>query len=630
MHAATSKTNKQTETMVTVAFGRRAVQKFIDAKCIKEEQDEDKLVNEEIWENDDFDACVFDEDKMMTHILDCYAALCAFQQYRGGMEQSNKLDAKTQQAKNKAFKISMSLMSRGMTNDDAKLPWDSSALSVFVDSFPDDTKQTDGRGWMPLHWAMLALGTSEGELHGLSEEDVKLIYAIDPLAQQRFQDSVDNREIDPDGHRYTPAHFLCMQPVTPITMSLLQCYSVCNLQALISSSYDSLSVLHAACKLGQPTEELIQHLLQLDSSQVSKKCGGGSTPLEYLCQNDCCNESLMKCFLQFDSSAAVVGGAIRACFNSSVRSSTLEKVDFLLKVNPEVVRHHFDSSQCNLLHLAVGSYSREIQLCIDIMKRIIALHPDVVRETNIAGELPIHTAAKHGSLEVVEFLLGLYPESATIVTVGKSENLLHLAASGGSNNSAIKVKYLCSRYPEFIYQRDKNGNTSLHIAMGYLFSSNVSIAKLLCEAGGQELVKMPTVRPTESASSRNGWLPLHCFIPRTIWHRFSSPLSEEAGFFRLMLRWYPEAAGIEAGNGRLKKTPYQLAVDGKLDPYYLRLLLRAAPNLNPAELHRVNFAERRMAMFMAFRAVTNGVTPLLMARLRFENKDLVKHVVSFL
>ena len=77
-------------------------------------------------------------------------------------------------------------------------------------------------------------------------------------------------------------------------------------------------------------------------------------------------------------------------------------------------------------------------------------------------------------------------------------------------------------------------------------------------------------------------------------------------------------------------TPYQLAVDMSLPPYYLRLLLCAAPNLNPAELHRLNYAERRMAMFMAFRAVTTGVTPLLLARLRFENKDLVKHVVSFL
>jgi hypothetical protein len=35
-----------------------------------------------------------------------------------------------------------------------------------------------------------------------------------------------------------------------------------------------------------------------------------------------------------------------------------------------------------------------------------------------------------------------------------------------------------------------------------------------------------------------------------------------------------------------------------------------------------------MAMFVAFRALST--TPSLLAQLRYENKDLVKHVVSFL
>ena len=97
-------------------FGKDAVQKFIDVKCVKEEQDIEEL-NLGMWRYPDFDTCVFDEDKMMTHILDCYAALCSFQQYRGSKEQSNKLDSKTQHAKNKAFKVAMSLMSKGMTHD---------------------------------------------------------------------------------------------------------------------------------------------------------------------------------------------------------------------------------------------------------------------------------------------------------------------------------------------------------------------------------------------------------------------------------------------------------------------------------------------------------------------------------
>jgi hypothetical protein len=150
--------------------------------------------------------------------------------------------------------------------------------------------------------------------------------------------------------------------------------------------------------------------------------------------------------------------------------------------------------------------------------------------------------------------------------------------------------------------------------------------KILCDAGGTELVRTPVIHPTCPFS---GWLPLHFFVWSGQLHS-ASPLSDWADFFRFILSWYPEAAGIEAGNGTCKKTPYQLAVDRKVDPYFLRLLLRAAPDLNPAELHRLHWTERRMAMFMAFRAITTEPTPLLLARLRFENKDLVKHVVSFL
>ena len=98
----------------------------------------------------------------------------------------------------------------------------------------------------------------------------------------------------------------------------------------------------------------------------------------------------------------------------------------------------------------------------------------------------------------------------------------------------------------------------------------------------------------------------------------------------MLLHVYPEAAGIEGGHGFLKKTPYQLAMDKELLPYYLRLLLRAAPNLNPTEFHRLNYEERRMAMFLAFRARTSETEPLFLARLRFEKMELVKNVISFL
>ena len=176
--------------------------------------------------------------------------------------------------------------------------------------------------------------------------------------------------------------------------------------------------------------------------------------------------------------------------------------------------------------------------------------------------------------------------------------------------------------------------------------------RFLFEIGGQDLVRITVTIPAAVPNDENdppeeddnppeveydGWLPLHFHPicnPYKNYERFSAQdkysRSECTELLRLMLRWYPEAAGIIAGNGTSQKSPYQLAVDNKFPPYYLRMLLRAAPDHNPTELHRLNFAERRMAMFLAFRAISKDVKPLFLARLRFENKDLVKHIVSFL
>ena len=154
---------------------------------------------------------------------------------------------------------------------------------------------------------------------------------------------------------------------------------------------------------------------------------------------------------------------------------------------------------------------------------------------------------------------------------------------------------------------------------------------LLSEAGGREAIATTILHPTNTEQFLNGALPLHILINFNAATLSKDPLSATADTFRLLLRVYPEAAGIGAGLGDQKKTPYELAVMNNVPAYYLRLLLRAAPDLDPAELRRLNWEERRLAMFVAFTAVSKTrVSRSLLARLRAANKDLVKHVVSFL
>jgi predicted transcriptional regulator with HTH domain len=64
-----------------------------------------------------------------------------------------------------------------------------------------------------------------------------------------------------------------------------------------------------------------------------------------------------------------------------------------------------------------------------------------------------------------------------------------------------------------------------------------------------------------------------------------------------------------------------------------RLLLRADPTIDPAVLRRLNYKERRMAVFLAYSAVPQKVTGSFVAELRRltnRNQSLLRLMVSFL
>ena len=608
----------------------RCFQQFIKLKCVKNGH-ENMGINAI-----DFDVTKLDVVKMKAHILDCIAALGVVQQEFVDQklplvlnEGEQPLSVQAQAVSNDVFtNVAMSLMLTTLTSEGAEKPEHSESVKQLLRAFPDESKLTDGRGWLPLHWATVT--------DRMTEADIKVLYATDPMAMQQYH----LEGTDDDNMGFTPAHLLCMREVTNRSYSLIQYFSVCNSEAFtMSASYADrsdpslriFSALHAACCSGQPTEELLKHLIQLDSTQIKKKCSeNGLTPLGHICQNIRCGDGLVNCLLEVDSSAEVVGNGIVGCLRSTDCVRMLERVEILLKANPEAAKYR-NSSEMNLLHLAAYNKTMPFHLCIDVMQRIHAIHKDAVREVDDEGGLPVHYAAQFSTVEVMEFLLGLYPESASVVTTSGSSNLLYLAVFDNKNTPSVleaKVRFLRTRYPAMMLQKDGNGLIPFHVVIRY---KNIPVVLILCKAGGQELVRVPVAHPTDINCKWNGWLPLHYLIYWNAESLHDSLFSKEADYFRMFLRWYPEAAGIEGGIGaRYKKTPYQLAVDENLPPYYLRLLLRAAPDLNPAELHRLNYAERRMAMFLAFKGVSRNIEPLLLTRLRFAKKDLLKHVMSFL
>ena len=620
--------------------------KFVHAPLPRNLQYWDRQIDKEVMD--------LDEEKMMAHILDCVASLAEKQRVRVAVgkplllskdKDAPALTAAQQAVRNKVFRVALGLLAEGLTHDGAAKVGRSEAVRQLALAFPDDGKLTDGRGWLPLHWAVAA--AVGGERHGVTAADVEVMYSVDPLALCRLHCLSARRLYSHTNETgATPAHLLCMEATTEQTQGLVRFFSMAGPQSFtMDVSYHSFDdgesyhtgedfgALHVACAFGQPTEWLVQQLLQLDDTACRKGSSFDCTPLGLMCKYSAghVDERTMRCLLAADSSATVVYDGIRGCLESKLLTNRVETVTLLLEVNPLATAHYAVSDGEALAHVACRSSSHmSAKECIGILKLLLTANKGAFKQVDGGsdGWLPIHWLAAHGPVKALRYLLDATPEvSATTLTTRSKENLLHLVLWDEKGEVDVtKARLLCARYPAMMLQRDSKGRTPLY---NMVSCTAIDVVMALCEAGGREVASAPVLHPTEADYYCGGWLPLHEMLSSFGELRGEeSTASLDADAFRLLLRLYPEAAGVEAGRDHNKKTPYQLAVDEELPAYYRRLLLRAAPHLDPVELHRLTWEARQQAMFLGFRAL--GVTPPLLARLRYENKDLVKHVVSFL
>lgn len=245
---------------------------------------------------------------------------------------------------------------------------------------------------------------------------------------------------------------------------------------------------------------------------------------------------------------------------------------------------------------------------------------------NVSGNLPIHCAAANSCLGVLKLIHKEYPESISILGYN-GKNLLNMAIDDDVSSIAdriLKVRYLCDQYPALI-QLKFRGFTLLHWAfIDKRFS--FKIVKILCDADRTVIRQKGTPPDTELywLLEHSGKLPLHFSIQRL---PQISEVSDEGDCFRLLLKLYPAAAGIKDINSQ---SPYDIAVSRNLSPYYIRLLLHSDPSIDPVKRGNLNFTVRREGMFLAFRALSRNIEPSIWAKIRFEDMDLLKHVITYL
>jgi ankyrin repeat protein len=261
-------------------------------------------------------------------------------------------------------------------------------------------------------------------------------------------------------------------------------------------------------------------------------------------------------------------------------------------------------------------------LCIAVLSLFLSKNSEGIKYVS-DGWLLIHYAAECSFLNVIKFLLKMYSESLTMVTSDQI-NLLHLACGNDSDIADAKaiVEYLCKLCPAFVHMKSRQGNTPLHLALGNFGELNIEVVKILCDSDESGVRDKCT--PTDITSSWSQRLALHLLI------RYNLPrteVSDEGDCFRLFLLLNPASTGVKDG---YLETLYDLAVSEGLSVYFIRLLLNADPSIDPVQRRNLNYVARRERMFLAFRALYSSVEPTIWAKLRYEHRDLLQRVISYL
>jgi ankyrin repeat protein len=139
--------------------------------------------------------------------------------------------------------------------------------------------------------------------------------------------------------------------------------------------------------------------------------------------------------------------------------NTLILLEKLLDANADVAKN----GDCFIFEWARSCLRGELDIAV--LSLFLSENSEGIKSLD-NGRLPIYYAAENSSLDVIKFLLKLYPELLTMVT-SDQQNLLHIACGDHSNIADAKaiVEYLCKLCPALIHMKCSQGETPLHNAL---------------------------------------------------------------------------------------------------------------------------------------------------------------------
>jgi hypothetical protein len=605
----------------------------------------------------DAELTLLSEDKMRCHIINCLVALQCVLRLKSGRLFSNC--EKYGSVKRKVFAAAISMILHEEIDRDRK------DVEMVLSNFPDENMISNGQSWLPIQFAVAL--TVENEI---SDDDVHILLSGNPEAveeeevgdeeggkneeeeedgeneeEEDDEDDEEEVEVEEEGGENqedcvaveisltncTPVQILCMQKQP--NLPLLEYFYLYNPKAISLCDRSSRNVLHVIAQYSESLE-LLQYMLPKCCEMTKLQSVEKVTPLGLLCRRleFPAFDKMASCLIEADNSVAVIYDGVINCIKSyeeclhqdispgSRGEKGLTLLGKLLDANPNVSKH--DDS--DIFHEACNNLRGELGIAVlSLFHTKDSTGVRTVRDRC----LPIDYAASSSCVEVLKFLHKVYPESISMLNDRSGKNLLHKIISDDTSDIEdvkAKVQYVCAQCPALIALTDNDGFTAFHelLTKQRFQVFNLDCIKMLCNA--DETVVRQKCTPLHFDTYVMGQLALHRFICS----RFEIPeVSDEGDCLRLLLYLYPAAAGIK---DHLNRSPYDMAVSNNLSTYFIRLLLRADPTINPGRLCDLNFAARREGIFLAFRALSSDLQPTIWKKLHLKGSDLIQCVLSYL
>jgi hypothetical protein len=242
------------------------------------------------------------------------------------------------------------------------------------------------------------------------------------------------------------------------------------------------------------------------------------------------------------------------------------------------------------------------------------------------GQLPIHYLFHREDefpVEQLRIIIAANP-TGTSARTDANKNVLQTALESCCYVTDEMIEVIHGSDPTAAQTKDSDGNLPLHLA---------------CKRETLEAIEAIYACYPAAISEYNnkGLTPLSCLFESRIAGTIWEPVSVEADTLRFLLRHCP----IDTFHDYALRCRFAGGNDDDANyrwpDFVRRLLLRADPTTCPAELAKLNYAERRMAMFLIFSALSRDPPEVsFVGRLRSLAFDygpdmyLVKNIVPFL